>query len=103
MIHSGGKSGAPSIETDRDFAVSLEALQRKNKKTCMVSAELDLDIMEGFRIRSKVCSRRSCHNRSSRYIIQGLSAVMQDTSQDEELLYGTRVRKLYDLSRSMLM
>ncbi|KAI9059855.1 hypothetical protein FKP32DRAFT_1578952 [Trametes sanguinea] len=71
---NGGKAGAASVETDRDFAVTVDALLRKNKRTCMVSAEIDVDTMEGFRIRTRA----------------PISA-LQDPTQDEELLYGTRV------------
>ncbi|KAI8996315.1 hypothetical protein BD414DRAFT_408305, partial [Trametes punicea] len=80
---NGGKAGAASVETDRDFAVTLEALLRKNKRSCMVSAELDVDVMEGFRIRMRT----------------PITAV-QDSTQDEELLYGTGVPHVEQFSET---
>jgi hypothetical protein len=51
---SGGKAGAPTIETDHQFEVITEALFKKNKKTCQIGVEFDTDTMEGFRIRRQV-------------------------------------------------
>ncbi|KAL6303947.1 hypothetical protein BKA93DRAFT_734171, partial [Sparassis latifolia] len=69
----GGKTSAASIENDRDFSITLETLLHKNKKSCTVSVELDLDSMEGF------CTRKRA------------AVAMQDAVNDDELLYGTKV------------
>jgi hypothetical protein len=53
-LHSGGKTGASTIENDHDFSVALAALMKKKKDTCGVGVEFDLDNMDGFRIRKRV-------------------------------------------------
>ncbi|KAA1475512.1 hypothetical protein DENSPDRAFT_883621 [Dentipellis sp. KUC8613] len=70
---NGGKAGALTIETDRDFALAQSALLQKNKKTVAVSVEFDTDQMNGFRIRR-----------------QGL---LPSPTQDptDELAFGTKV------------
>ncbi|KJA18810.1 hypothetical protein HYPSUDRAFT_118568, partial [Hypholoma sublateritium FD-334 SS-4] len=79
---SGGKSGAPSIQTDGDFDIALAALlQKSNKGKVQVSVEIDLDHMDGYRITPTV----SIH----------------EASTDEELVYGTRVPKVQDFSEDV--
>jgi hypothetical protein len=53
-FYSGGKSGATTIETDREWDVARLAVMKKNKATCGVTVEIDIDLMEGFRIRKRV-------------------------------------------------
>jgi hypothetical protein len=54
---SGGKGGAPSIQNDHQFGVALDALKKKDKNKIQVSVEIDLDDLEGFRIKQTVrCS-----------------------------------------------
>jgi hypothetical protein len=60
LCPSGGKAGAPTIETDRQFQVITEALFKKNKKTCQVGVEFDTDTMEGFCIRRQVSYVQNC-------------------------------------------
>lgn len=68
---SGRQGGAPTIHNDKDFTVVLEALFAKRGKV-QVYVDLNLDTMEGFRIRSMVsylftsCCEQS-HEQSSRY------------------------------------
>ncbi|KAJ7625195.1 hypothetical protein B0H17DRAFT_1218829 [Mycena rosella] len=47
---SGGKAGAPTVETDADFAVILASL--KKKKDPAVVVEYNLDDMDGYRVLS---------------------------------------------------
>jgi hypothetical protein len=45
------------IESDREYMIAVDALLKKNKATCQVGVEFDVDGMEGFRIsRKRVCS-----------------------------------------------
>ncbi|KAI0048884.1 hypothetical protein FA95DRAFT_1557461 [Auriscalpium vulgare] len=46
---NGGKTGAPTIETDAEFAVAAGALLQK--KNCAVTVEFDTDTMVGYRAR----------------------------------------------------
>ena len=54
FLNSGGKSGASTIETDHEWDVARAAVMKKNKDTCGVSVEIDIDAMDGFRIRKRV-------------------------------------------------
>jgi hypothetical protein len=51
---SGGKTGAVTIDSDRDYEVAVNALSKKNKDSCQVGVEFDTDLMEGFRIKKRV-------------------------------------------------
>ena len=42
-----------TIDCDREYAVAVDALLKKNRATCQVGVEFDLDGMEGFRITRK--------------------------------------------------
>ncbi|EDR02051.1 uncharacterized protein LACBIDRAFT_332644 [Laccaria bicolor S238N-H82] len=75
----GAKSGAATIQTDKDFYVALEHLLSKPKGKCTVSVEFDLDNMMGFRIQQPL----------------PLAAVNPNTkTADGELVYGTKVPQL---------
>lgn len=52
---AAARGGATSIENDHDFSVALATLMKKKKDTCGVGVEFDLDTMDGFRIRKRVC------------------------------------------------
>ncbi|KAF8878266.1 hypothetical protein CPB84DRAFT_1688378 [Gymnopilus junonius] len=80
---SGGKGGAPSIQTDHQFGIALEALLKKDKTKVQVSVELDLDDMEGFRIQQ--------------ISLPGISDATA-VPTDEELAYGTRVPQVDNFS-----
>lgn len=54
LFSSGGKTGAITIDSDRDYEVAIKALSKKNRDLCQVSVEFDTDCMEGFRIRKRV-------------------------------------------------
>ena len=56
VLNSGGKSGALTIKNDHDFSVALVSLLKKKKDTCGIGVEFDLDNMDGFHIRKRVCS-----------------------------------------------
>jgi hypothetical protein len=56
FLNSGGKSGASTIETDHEWDVARAAVMKKNKDTCGVSVEIDVDAMDRFRIRKRVCA-----------------------------------------------
>jgi hypothetical protein len=56
LFTSGGKSGAASIEKNHDWEVLVSALLKKNVSTCRVNVEFDIDSMEGFRVRKRVCT-----------------------------------------------
>jgi hypothetical protein len=91
LCPSGGKAGAPTIETDHQFQVITEALFKKNKKTCQVGVEFDMDTMEGFRIRRQVSYIQNCGG-----LVLIICQVMTwaDSNQgpaEDELLYRTRV------------
>ncbi|KAG6904417.1 hypothetical protein DXG01_010072, partial [Tephrocybe rancida] len=73
---SGGKAGAVTIDTDRDFKAVVDALSKKNRTTCHVNVEIDLDTMEGFRIRKRPIGQA------------------EDSEADSELLYGTKVPRV---------
>ena len=51
---SGGKGGALSIQNNHQFGVALDALKKKDKNKTQVSVEIDLDDLEGFRIKQMV-------------------------------------------------
>ena len=55
---SGGKGGALSIQNDHQFGVALDAL-KKDKNKAQVSVEIDLDDLEGFRIKQTVSNLNS--------------------------------------------
>jgi hypothetical protein len=50
---SGGKAGAPTIQTDHQFGVVVEALASA-KKILSISVAFDIDAMDGFRISQPV-------------------------------------------------
>jgi hypothetical protein len=53
---SGGKSGAITIDSNREYKVAIDVLLKKNPTTCQVGIEFDVDGMEGFFISCKrVC------------------------------------------------
>lgn len=51
---SGGKTGAVTIDSDRDYEVAVNAVSKKNKDSCQVGVEFDTDLMDGFRIKKRV-------------------------------------------------
>ena len=55
FLNSGGKSRASTIETDHEWGVARAAVMKKNKDTCGVSVEIDVDTMDGFHIHKRVC------------------------------------------------
>jgi len=58
-LSSGGKGGAPLIQNDHQFGVMLAALLKKDKSKVHISVEIDLDDMEGFRIKQVVSNNIS--------------------------------------------
>jgi len=50
---AGGKTGAISIENDAEFVMARTAILQKNKTTCSVGVEFDLENMDGYRVRAK--------------------------------------------------
>lgn len=54
LLSSGGKGGAITIDNDHQFAIALAGIMKKNKKTCQVGVEFDVDEMDGYRIRTRV-------------------------------------------------
>ena len=67
---SGGKVGALSIQNNHQFGVALDALKKKVKNKTQVSVEINLDDLEGFRIKQTVRNLNSyvwnwCHVVSS--------------------------------------
>ena len=42
-----------TIESDREYMIAVDALLKKNKTTCQIGVEFDVDGMEGFRISHK--------------------------------------------------
>ena len=52
---SSGKTGAPSIQNDAQFAITLQALFKQDKNKTHVFIEFDIDVMEGFCIKQVVC------------------------------------------------
>ncbi|KAG6846921.1 hypothetical protein H0H93_011079 [Arthromyces matolae] len=92
-VHSGpdfkfwftgiNKTGAATIQTDHDFDVVAKALLSKDRRgRCQVNVEFDIDTMDGFRIKQPA----------------QLSTTSQTSSNEEELLYGTRVPSLENYS-----
>ncbi|CDO75078.1 hypothetical protein BN946_scf185010.g3 [Trametes cinnabarina] len=51
---SSGKSGASTVENDHDFNVTKAAILKRNKDTCVVNIEFDLEGMAGYRIRKRL-------------------------------------------------
>ena len=92
FLCSGGKSGASTIETDHEWDVARAALMKKNKDTCGVSVEIDVDAMDGFRIRKRVCFISYTRVISDLVIFFQTHALADPNHhEDEELLYGTKV------------
>lgn len=54
LVNSGGKTGAPSIHTDHQFRIAIDALSKKSKTPPMINVEFDLDMMEGYCIKELV-------------------------------------------------
>ncbi|KJA18856.1 hypothetical protein HYPSUDRAFT_144459 [Hypholoma sublateritium FD-334 SS-4] len=79
---SGGKTGAPSILTDHQFRIAIDALRKKSKIPPMINVEFDLDTMEGYRIKE--------------ILPPGAEKVV--TGTEEELAYGTRVPQIDSFS-----
>ena len=50
---SGRKGGTVTIESDQEYMIAVDALLKKNKATCQIGVEFDVDGMEGFRIHHK--------------------------------------------------
>ncbi|KAJ6473089.1 hypothetical protein C8R45DRAFT_835651 [Mycena sanguinolenta] len=80
---SGGKSGAPIIDTDAEFEVVRASLRKKNAPAVVV--EYNLDDMDGYRVTKKRVSFR-------------FSAVPQEGDEDPELVHGTKVPRVEDFS-----
>ncbi|KAJ6601564.1 hypothetical protein B0H10DRAFT_1823908, partial [Mycena sp. CBHHK59/15] len=74
---SGGKAGAPTIETDTEFEVVRASLRKKNAPAVVV--EYNLDDVDGYRIAKK-------------------RALPQDGDGDVELVHGTRVPRFEDFT-----
>jgi hypothetical protein len=108
---SGGKGGAPTIETDAEFDVVVDSLKKKTSPTVVV--EMNLDEMDGYRVTKKRVSH-FLHYLFYTLITQSLSllhsaesspftsppsspspmpqkALPQDGDENIELLYGTKV------------
>ncbi|EPQ49906.1 hypothetical protein GLOTRDRAFT_26631, partial [Gloeophyllum trabeum ATCC 11539] len=73
---SGGKSGAGTIDTDREFTIALGAIVKK--RGCAVNVEINLDNMEGFRVRPRIPQ----------------SVGPEATNDDEELLGGAGIPRV---------
>ncbi|KII87546.1 hypothetical protein PLICRDRAFT_163749 [Plicaturopsis crispa FD-325 SS-3] len=90
---SGGKAGASTIDNDHDFAVALAAISKKNKQTCQVGVEFDVDTMEGFRIRKRVSFRFSPWVKMLSIVFQPLVPRL-DTFSEAEQLHGAIIVQL---------
>lgn len=75
-LFSGGKGGAPTINTDHQFNVALSALLKRKLQTCFVSVEFHVDEMIGFRIRRPDLA---------------VAALADPRNNFDELVYGNRV------------
>ncbi|KAJ7051597.1 hypothetical protein C8F01DRAFT_639347 [Mycena amicta] len=103
---SGGKSGAPIIDTDTDFGIALAALKKKTGPAVVI--EYNLNDMEGHRILKKRLSfSSSCSTSSSPFSSPPSSpspppkkALPRDDDDDDhpELLYGTKIPRVDDYS-----
>ncbi|KDR67216.1 hypothetical protein GALMADRAFT_80029 [Galerina marginata CBS 339.88] len=74
----GGKTGAMTINSDCDYSVMINALLKKNKNSCQVGIEFDIDTMDGFRIKKRVSPLPTTEGQDD----------------DVELLYGTKVPRV---------
>ncbi|KAF8176897.1 hypothetical protein K438DRAFT_1727053 [Mycena galopus ATCC 62051] len=74
---SGGKAGAPTIETDTEFEVVRASLRKKNAPAVVV--KYNLDDMDGYRIAKK-------------------RALPEDGDENVELVHGTRVPRVEDFT-----
>lgn len=92
ILSSGGKSGAPSIQTDVQFAIALQALLKRDKTKTQVAVEFDIESMEGFRIKQMVCIFLKILCVACIHVLQLPPSVEQGVATGEdELAYGTRV------------
>ncbi|KAH7903888.1 hypothetical protein BJ138DRAFT_965420, partial [Hygrophoropsis aurantiaca] len=82
---SGGKTGATMIDNDHDFEVAVSAILKKKKDTCHVNVEVDLDDIEGFRVRT----RKRVSILSMDFIVPRL-----DAFTEEEQLHGNIIMEL---------
>ena len=65
---------------------------KKNKDTCRVSTEIDVDAMDGFRIQKQVCFiSYTCIISDLKFFFQTHVLADPNHHEDEELLYGTKV------------
>ncbi|KAJ7856212.1 hypothetical protein B0H14DRAFT_2352800 [Mycena olivaceomarginata] len=79
---SGGRGGAPTIETDAEFNVVVESLKKKTAPAVVV--ELNLDQMDGYRVMKKRVS----------YLAHKPLIYINDANV--ELMYGTKVPRVDD-------
>ncbi|EDR00505.1 uncharacterized protein LACBIDRAFT_334128 [Laccaria bicolor S238N-H82] len=78
-VHSGppgGKGNAPTFLTDKSFSLALAAIYKKDKKKIQITLEFDTDMMSGYRIQ---------------HLAPSLNVPANDG--EDELLYGTRIKK----------
>ncbi|KAJ7484964.1 hypothetical protein B0H11DRAFT_2414016 [Mycena galericulata] len=100
---SGGKGGAPTIETDAEYEVAIQSLKKKTSPAVVV--ELNLDEMDGFRVMKKRSLSLLPSPESSPYSSPPSSpspmptkSLPQDGDENVELLYGTKVPRVDDYS-----
>jgi hypothetical protein len=74
IFHSGGKAGAPSIQTDHQFGIAHDALLKKSKASTIINVEFDVDTMEGFRIKHVVRTSLSYEGSYSNFVSRFLPA-----------------------------
>ncbi|KAF8996603.1 hypothetical protein BDQ17DRAFT_1249578 [Cyathus striatus] len=72
----GGKASAITIDTNHDFELACSALLKKNRSSCQVSVEFDIEDLNGFRISNK------------------WSLPFDEDAEGVELSYGTKVPRL---------
>ncbi|KAJ7880688.1 hypothetical protein B0H13DRAFT_2345482 [Mycena leptocephala] len=100
---SGGRGGAPTIETDTEFNVVVDSLKKKSSPAVVV--EMKLDEMDGYRVMKKRSLSFLHSAESSPYTSPPSSpspmpkkTLPQDGDENIGLLYGTKVPLMDDFT-----
>ncbi|TBU25376.1 hypothetical protein BD311DRAFT_669763, partial [Dichomitus squalens] len=90
---SGGKSGASTIENNHDFEVTRTAILKK-KKSCVVNIEIDLDTMDGYRVKKRALPTPAGTADDEEELRHGDKVPRLDTYGDTQQLHGHIILQL---------
>lgn len=89
LLHSGGKIGTSTIENDHDFEVVKAAMLKKKQESYTISIEFDVDVMDGFCVRKRVCYGFNMNTGQAIDLARQLILQVDQPNEREEMLSVT--------------